>query len=251
MESVYAHIAMKTNKPLLLAFAGLSGHGKTELAKQMGSVAGYVAQEDGSPLNNFLEAQNGQRCVVFLDEFDKTENKVRESLLKVMDTGMYRGRRPQGQEVDASRCRILASNLGDSAITKFHSQKLADLNDDDVGKVPIEPLKRELAKLFTEAYSPAIAGRINVIVPFFPFSPYEQAVVAHKFLLEIQDEARLPICTRKPELRLVGHAHFNIVGDGVLCQHVAEVGYVKELGARSIRNAVLAMRSKRSATTSR
>ena len=38
MESVYAHIAMKTNKPLLLAFAGLSGHGKTELAKQMGEV---------------------------------------------------------------------------------------------------------------------------------------------------------------------------------------------------------------------
>ena len=65
---------------------------------------------------------------------------------------MYRDRRPQGQEVDASKCIwILASNLGDSAITKYHSQKLADLNNDDVGKVSIEPLKRELAKLFTES----------------------------------------------------------------------------------------------------
>ena len=112
MDNVYAHIALKTPRPLLLAFCGLSGHGKTELAKQMGSllslplceidcaqaknesallgsVCGYRSNEYGSPLNNFLTTNTDQRCVVFLDEFDKTENDVREALLKVMDTGEF------------------------------------------------------------------------------------------------------------------------------------------------------------------
>ena len=110
MENVYAHIAMKASKPLLLAFAGLSGHGKTELARQMGqllkmprleidcaqtktefgllgSVTGYASNRYGSPLNNFMAEHTAQPCLVFLDEFDKTDQGVREALLKVMDTG--------------------------------------------------------------------------------------------------------------------------------------------------------------------
>ena len=83
-----------------------------------------------------------------------------------------------------------------------------------------------------------MAGRINVIAPFFPFSPNEQAVVAHKFLLSLHDEAQLPLSPREPENRYIGHSHINIIDDGSLCQHVAKNGYVKALGARSINNAV-------------
>ena len=77
-----------------------------------------------------------------------------------------------------------------------------------------------------------------MIAPFFPFSPHEQAAVAHKFLLNLQDEARLPLNLKEPELRYIGHSHVNIVHDGRLCQHLARTGYVTELGARSISNAV-------------
>ena len=85
---------------------------------------------------------------------------------------------------------------------------------------------------------PAIAGRINVIAPFFPFSPKEQAVVARKFPLALQDNARLPIDMEKPQLRYVGRAHIDTVKHTDLCEHIAKTRYVKQLGARSISNAV-------------
>ena len=111
IDAVFSEIASPTSKPLVLAFAGPSGHGKTELATQMGhslnvlwididcaqtstefgllgSTSGYASNAEGSQLNNFLAAQANKRCVVFLDEFDKTKDKVREALLKVTDTGM-------------------------------------------------------------------------------------------------------------------------------------------------------------------
>jgi ATP-dependent Clp protease ATP-binding subunit ClpB len=111
IDTVFSEIVFPTSKPLVLAFAGPSGHGKTELATQMGhllnvpwididcaqtstefgllgSTPGYVSSAEGSRLNNFLAGNANKRCVVFLDEFDKTTSKVREALLKVTDTGM-------------------------------------------------------------------------------------------------------------------------------------------------------------------
>ena len=111
VDAVFSEIAFPTSEPLVLAFAGPSGHGKTELATQMGhllnvpwvdidcaqtstefgllgSTRGYASNAEGSQLNNFLAAQASKRCIVVLDEFDKTTDKVREALLKVTDTGM-------------------------------------------------------------------------------------------------------------------------------------------------------------------
>lgn len=78
MDNVQAHITLNTSKPLVLALAGLSGHGKTELAKQMGTMLsvpmieldcthvgndmalfgrtyGYAGNGEGSPLNSFWQ----------------------------------------------------------------------------------------------------------------------------------------------------------------------------------------------------
>lgn len=111
VRCIFGYIAIDKRAPLVLAFAGLSGHGKTELASQMGHLlsAGFLdidctqqtsvytligapfpdqSYQDGAPLNNFLARNAGKRCIVFLDEYDKTEKKVRDALLKTMDTGM-------------------------------------------------------------------------------------------------------------------------------------------------------------------
>jgi ATP-dependent Clp protease ATP-binding subunit ClpB len=110
VDHIFGHITMNRSKPLVLAFAGLSGHGKTELASQLGVLlssdfididctqtstlfsllgptCGYQDHEIGSPLNNFLAGSADQRRVVFLDEYDKTEKAVRDALSKVMDSG--------------------------------------------------------------------------------------------------------------------------------------------------------------------
>jgi hypothetical protein len=89
---------------------GPSGHGKTELAKQMGSLlslplckidctemiyktdlfgpkAPYFGSSDGSLMNNFLCTNKGKRCIVFLDEFEKCGKDVHEALLLPFDEG--------------------------------------------------------------------------------------------------------------------------------------------------------------------
>jgi len=110
MNKILAYDAMNRKRPLVLAFAGLSGHGKTELATSLGQLlatdmcnidmskiqhtmslfgaaAPYLGSYEGSPLNNYLSSHTSERCVVFLDEFDKTNQEVRQSLLTILDSG--------------------------------------------------------------------------------------------------------------------------------------------------------------------
>lgn len=110
MFRILQHASLASKSPLVLAFAGLSGHGKTELATSLGNLldtdicnidmskikyswslfggaAPMTGYEQGTVLNNYLAAHTGQRCVVFLDEFDKTAQEVRDSLLTLLDSG--------------------------------------------------------------------------------------------------------------------------------------------------------------------
>lgn len=112
IDQIQTHTAMLTQKPLVLVFAGPSGHGKTELAKQMGSIlnlnqesvdctqlrwatdllgpmAPWKGYEPGSVVNNFLCANTGKRCVVFMDEFEKATPEGWNALLLVTDDGEF------------------------------------------------------------------------------------------------------------------------------------------------------------------
>lgn len=103
---------MPTGRPLVLLFAGPSGHGKTEVARNLGRLLGtplktvdcthldfetdlfgpwspYQGWEKGSAVNNYLVSNSGKRCVVFMDEFEKTKDKVRQALLLPFESGEY------------------------------------------------------------------------------------------------------------------------------------------------------------------
>lgn len=109
--NLVSHTLLRNKKPLTLVFAGTNGHGKTELALQLGrllsldlevvdctaftddrelfgSRKGFEGNLVGSRLNNFLADHNSKRCIVFLDEFEKTTAKIHETLLKIFAEGI-------------------------------------------------------------------------------------------------------------------------------------------------------------------
>lgn len=113
---------------------------------------------------------------------------------------------------------------------------------------------------------------MSEFIPFLPFSPEEQAVVVHKFLLELGSKVRAPVQlsassaaaiasvdlrgpgswpapvqprlsaaasgTSEADERLVGGVRLRARRDGAVCGHLAAEGYSADLGARSLINAV-------------
>ena len=110
LDKLLSHLTVPSKKPLVLVFAGPSGHGKTELARRLGSLLSlelevvdctifnreielfgprqpYVGWDKGSRLNNFLANNHEKRCIVFLDEFEKTNSEIHKTLLLPFDNG--------------------------------------------------------------------------------------------------------------------------------------------------------------------
>lgn len=110
LQKLLTHLVVVSKRPLVLVFAGPSGHGKTELARRLGHLLSldlevvdctifsrelelfgprhpYVGADRGSPLNNFLAENSGERCIVFLDEFEKTTPDIHQALLLPFDNG--------------------------------------------------------------------------------------------------------------------------------------------------------------------
>jgi hypothetical protein len=109
-QKLLSTLLVQSDRPLVLVFAGPSGHGKTELARRLGHLlslelevvdctifsreielfgprAPYHGSDRGSPLNNFLARHSGERSIVFLDEFEKTSPEIHQALLLPFDKG--------------------------------------------------------------------------------------------------------------------------------------------------------------------
>ncbi|OAA57584.1 ATPase, aaa-2 [Niveomyces insectorum RCEF 264] len=260
------------SKPLVLVFAGPSGHGKTELARKLGHLLGlelqvvdstivsherelfgprapYTGSERGSPLNNFIARNAGRQSIVFLDEFEKTTREIHEALLLPFDNGEYQDRRTLAT-VDCSRTIwILATNALDGTILGFcedHPTILRqnDGNEGDVdeatGQHLIKTLSGRLRGAFLDRFGPPVTGRVSEFIPFLPFSTGEQAVVVHKFLMELAERVAAPVLLGPgaDQQQLLGDVRLHVQRDASVCTQLAKAEYSEELGARSLRKAV-------------
>ncbi|KAK4155853.1 P-loop containing nucleoside triphosphate hydrolase protein [Chaetomidium leptoderma] len=256
-ERSFTYLAMPTTQPLILVFAGPSGHGKTELAQNLGWLLSldlqpvdctnlshetdlfgpwppYEGWREGSVVNNYLAGHNGKRCIVFMDEFEKTKDEVRRALLTPFQSGEYRNRRTFEVVNCTKTIWVLATNAFDQTIHEFCDNNRAALFGDHTSK-DAEETRTKLG----QAAAP-LTGRITDFIPFLPFSPIEQAAVADKYLAKLGRELTKPIDTLEEPTRYrpVGNVDLQVKRGYSVCRALAEEGYVEELGARSIINTV-------------
>lgn len=143
MDHVFAHKCLLNSKvPLVMAFAGPSGHGQLELVKLMSSLLEaplkYVDcsqirsffslftdirepldNSESSSLDEFVYSLEGKRAIVYLDNCSKIKNTASDSLSflsAVIENGFYADEE-SFETADVSKIIwILKTNLGESAV---------------------------------------------------------------------------------------------------------------------------------------
>ena len=219
------------NKPTgSFLFAGPTGVGKTELAKQLASVMGIeflrfdmseymekhtVSRLIGAPPGYVGFDQGGQLtdainkhpyCVVLLDEIEKAHPDIYNILLQVMDHATLtdnNGRKSDFRNV----ILIMSSNAGsrEMAVGKIgFGDSIADGKDG----------KKALERVFT----PEFRNRLDATVMFGSLPPPVIKKVARKFLFELEGQLQ----EKKVDLEVTDAA----------IDWFVEHGYDKAMGAR-------------------
>jgi ATP-dependent Clp protease ATP-binding subunit ClpA len=213
-------------------FAGPTGVGKTELARQLaeilgvamfrfdmseyqekytvsrliGSSPGYVGYEDGGQLTDAVRKQ--PHAVVLLDEIEKAHIDIYNILLQIMDYATLTDN--QGRKADFRNVIfIMTSNAGAREIGKGLIGFGERIQDESAVDSAVE-------KIFT----PEFRNRLDAVVRFGHLSREIMSSIVRK---EIDAFAK-QLAEKKVRLTLTG----------ACVEHLATEGYSKEFGARNV-----------------
>lgn len=224
------------NAPASFMFLGLSGSGKTELAKKvagflfadekamiridcseltdkwsssklLGAAPGYVGYEEGGILTEPLARR--PYSVILFDEVEKAAPEVLTVLLQLLDDGRIRS--SQGKLVNAANAIvIMTSNLGAEFINKSSSTH-------------IDPMTRDLVMEAVKAhFRPEFLNRISSMIIFNRLSKKAISKIVQLRISEI--EKRFELNNKNLHLKL----------DSAAIDYLVENGYSKDLGARPL-----------------
>jgi ATP-dependent Clp protease ATP-binding subunit ClpB len=225
------------NAPASFMFLGLSGSGKTELAKKLagflfsdekamiridcselgdkwsaskliGAAPGYVGYEEGGILTEALIRR--PYSVVLFDEVEKAAPEVLTTLLQVLDDGHIRS--SQGKLVNAANCIvIMTSNLGAEYISKSSSSSHID-----------EITKEQVMNAVKAHFRPEFLNRISSMVVFNRLSKKAIRQIVKIRVKEI--EQRFMANNKNLKLEL----------DEDCYEYLVQHGYSNDLGARPL-----------------
>lgn len=177
----------KRKRPVSFLFAGPSGTGKTEIAKQVteavfgskdrmvyinmsefsnpasmtriiGSSAGYVGSDSKQELP-FDTLENNPYQLVLLDEFEKAHTEVQRFFMQALDEGVVKTNR--NKEIDFSRTIIIATtNAG-----------VIDMNKRTLGftqeEVP-EHSNEDIIRILQSSFDTELLNRFEKLIAFTP-----------------------------------------------------------------------------------
>ncbi len=182
-------------------FAGPTGVGKTEVAKQLshhlgnkfirfdmseymekhavarliGAPPGYVGFEEGGLLTE--EVSKNPYCVLLLDEIEKAHPDLLNILLQVFDNGKLTD--PHGKTADFTNATIImTTNCG----ARDAAKGSIGINPGDPAKISDEAIKRH--------FSPEFLNRLDQVVHFAPLNTVICSRVLDKFVMELAEQLK-------------------------------------------------------------
>ena len=223
-------------QPASFLFLGLSGSGKTELAKTiagflfndkdmmirvdcselsekysvsklLGTTAGYVGYEEGGFLTNQLQYK--PYSVLLFDEVEKAHPDVLTVMLQMLDDGRITS--GQGKTIDCSNCIIImTSNLGAQYINSQQGSKITD------------ETKALVMGAVKQHFRPEFLNRISSIIVFNKLS--RKAI--HKIV-----DIRLKEIEQRFE---ANDKHYKLDVSPEAKDFLAKYGYSDDMGARPL-----------------
>lgn len=220
LEQLFRVLSMPTMAPIVVLLCGPSGHGKSLLARRFGSLLDVPTHtvnmttlrstrdiwksysmspyEEPSDLTlaEFLKENEGQRCVVVLDEIEKTENEViLSSLLMPWELGRVSFEAGQ-RHVDCSKVIWLGtSNIGHDLV--FEHQSSRHSPEEQMSREEYVDLMKMLRPKVSERLGPSLLSRVTTVLPFVPFTTDEKMAIAAEALFSLSEDAArsLPAAT--------------------------------------------------------
>ena len=219
-------------------FVGPTGCGKTELARTLaqllkepllrydmseyqekhtvsrlvGSPPGYVGFEEGGQL--VKDVRKNPRAVILFDEIEKANEDIYNVLLQVMDYGQLTDN--QGRKADFRSCIIImTSNAG-----------VRDLEKGSIGfgGDTVTDIQASLTDAVNREFPPEFRNRLDAVIPF------------NYLDLEIAKQVCRKEIARLAERMKEKKVHLTVTDKAV--EHITELGYSKEFGARNIARTV-------------
>ncbi|QPG76623.1 hypothetical protein FOA43_004015 [Brettanomyces nanus] len=224
------------NQPASFMFLGLSGSGKTELAKRLatflfndeksmvridcselmekysvskllGSTAGYIGYEEGGMLTNQLLRK--PYSVVLFDEIEKAAPEVLNIMLQMLDDGRITA--ANGTLVNCANCIvIMTSNLGAEYISASKSTKITT------------QVHEQVMNVVRGHFRPEFLNRISAIVIFNRLSKHAIAKIVSLRLSEIEGRFK------------ASGKHIKLDLDQSALDYLCRNGYSDDLGARPL-----------------
>ena len=236
------------NKPIFSGILiGNSGVGKTELAKQLaknmfesgdslirldmsefsekisitrisGSAPGYVGYEDSTILD---KVRQKPYSIILLDEIEKAHPDVFNLLLQMLDDGHMTD--SHGRRISFKNCVILmTSNVGTKVIKDFGTG--VGFSTSTKSKNIDADVKSTLEKELKKKFPPEFINRIDDIIYF---RDLDKEDIKKIVVLELNKSI--------DRLKTLGH---NAVIEDSLIEHLIEVGYDPQFGARPLKRAI-------------
>ncbi|MDP6957587.1 MAG: AAA family ATPase [Planctomycetota bacterium] len=190
-----------------------------EYAKLIGSPPGYVGHDQGGLLAEAARLKG--ETVVLFDEVEKSDTKVHDLLLQMMDEGFVTDNK--GQRIPFNDAVIiLTSNVGTSEVEKLRNR--IGFDNQTRRSMTRDVILDETLSSLHDRFRPEFLNRIGEIILFNEIGVLECEKIIRIFLGEVtKHAATIPFTV-----------HFT--------QHVprflAERGYKPEFGARELRRTV-------------